>query len=88
MLLESGEDVDQNDQVFVFRSLCKSDARGFFHSFLAFVDYEQALVFGFAPSSGWRRLEAIACTKVFEYNCIPCVHERTQHSDWPLVTNR
>ena len=40
MLLESGEDVDQNDQVFVFRGLCKSNARRFFHSFLAFVDYE------------------------------------------------
>ena len=41
MLLESGEDVDQRDQVQVFPSLCKSNAYGFLHSFLALVDYEQ-----------------------------------------------
>ena len=63
MLLESGEDVDQNDQVFVFRGLCKSNARRFFHSFLAFVDYEQALVFGFAPSF---RLAAIRSYSLHE----------------------
>jgi len=50
MLLESGEDVDQSDQVFIFPGLCKSNACGLLHSFLAFVDYEQALVFGFAPA--------------------------------------
>ena len=41
MLLESGEDVDQRDQVLVFPSLCKSNAYGFLDSFLSFVDYEQ-----------------------------------------------
>ena len=34
MLLESGEDVDQKDQVLVFPGLCKSYACGFLHSFL------------------------------------------------------
>ena len=34
MLLESGEDVDQRDQVLVFPGLCKSNACGFLHSFL------------------------------------------------------
>ena len=24
----------------------------------------------------------------FEYNCIFCVHERTQHSDWPVITGQ
>ena len=40
MLLESGEDVDQKDQVLVFPGLCQSNVSS--------VDYEQALVFGFA----------------------------------------
>lgn len=41
MLLESGEDVIQRDQVLAFPSLCKSNAYGFLHSFLALEDYEQ-----------------------------------------------
>ena len=41
MLLESGEDVDQRDQVLVFPSLYKSNAYGFLDSFLALEDYEQ-----------------------------------------------
>ena len=41
MLLESGEDVDQRDQVQVFPSLCKLNDYGFLHSFLTLVDYEQ-----------------------------------------------
>ena len=40
MLLESGEDVDQKDQVLVFPGLCESNVSS--------VAYEQALVFGFA----------------------------------------
>ena len=24
----------------------------------------------------------------FECNCILCVHERTQHSDWPVITGQ
>ena len=40
MLLESGEDVDKKDQVLVFPGLCES--------YVSSVDYEQALVFGFA----------------------------------------
>ena len=42
MLLESGVDVNLKDQVLVFPSLCKSN--------VSLVDYEQALVFGFAPA--------------------------------------
>ena len=38
MLLESGEDVDQKDQVLVFPGLCES--------YVSSVDYEQALVLG------------------------------------------
>ena len=55
MLLESGEDVDQRDQVLVFLSLCKSNAYGFLHSFLALVDYEQETCVG-EPThhSNWR----------------------------------
>ena len=40
MLLESGEDVDKKDEVLVFPGLCKSNVSS--------VDYEQALLFGFA----------------------------------------
>ena len=40
MLLESGEDVDQKDQVLVCHGLCES--------IVSSVDYEQVLVFGFA----------------------------------------
>ena len=40
MLIESGEDEDKKDQVLVFPGLCKSNVPS--------VDYEQALVFGFA----------------------------------------
>ena len=42
MLLESGVDVNLKDQVLVFPGLCKSN--------VSLVDYEQALVFGFAPA--------------------------------------
>ena len=43
MLLECGEDMDKKDEVLVFPSLCKSNACGFLHYFLALIDYEQVL---------------------------------------------
>ena len=45
LLLESGEDVDQRDQVYVFPSLCESNAYGLLHSFRTLVDYERSLAF-------------------------------------------
>ena len=49
---------------------------------------DQVLVFpGLCKSNACGFLDSFLKAS-FEYNCILCVHERTQHSDWPVITGQ
>ena len=94
MLLESGEDVDQRDQVLVLSSLCKLNVqqvllpwlRSWILEFLScpgcdrltFSEGFRAIIF-----EPMKRGTTRACTNAFEYY-MHCV--RKQHFDWSVMT--
>ena len=94
MLLESGEDVDQRDQLLVLSSLCKINVqqvllpwlRSWILEFLScpgcdrltFSEGFRAIIF-----EPMKRGITRACTNAFEYY-MHCV--RKQHFDWSVMT--